>query len=67
MKLGGVAETLEVRFRIQNGLGELEKWSAIKQMKYSKDICKVLRAQIAVRTNTDWGMTAQAAERDQWG
>lgn len=38
----GVASTREGRSRIQNDFDELEKWSEINMMKFSKDKCKVL-------------------------
>lgn len=40
--LGGVASSVEDKFRIWNDLDKLEKWPEINKMKLNKDKYKVL-------------------------
>ena len=41
-KLGGIANTLKDRKKIQNELGTLELWTENKRMKFNKEKSKVL-------------------------
>uniref|UniRef100_A0A8D0LA43 Ankyrin repeat and death domain containing 1B n=1 Tax=Sphenodon punctatus TaxID=8508 RepID=A0A8D0LA43_SPHPU len=41
-KLGGIANTLEDRNKIQNDLHKLENWAETNKIKFNRDKCKVL-------------------------
>lgn len=44
-KMAGIANTLEDRNKIQNGLERLEHWAENNRMKFNRDKCKVKRKQ----------------------
>ena len=41
-KLGGIANTLEARNKLQSDLDRLERWAENNRMKFSRDKCQVL-------------------------
>ena len=57
-KLGGIANVLEDRNKIQNYLVRLEHWAENNTMKFNRDKCKVLH--LGKRNQTHKGIPGSA-------
>ena len=62
-KLGGIANTLEDRNKIQEDLDKLEHWAENNRIKFNRDKCKVLHLREKPHTTgkvTRWGIPGSA-------
>ena len=64
-KLGGIANNLEDRNKIQNDLDRMEHWTKSNRMKFNRDKYKVLHLGKTNCTITRWGIPGSAKVQER--